>query len=331
MTFQGNEPNRQCPPVLFIIFNRPDLTKRVFEQIREAQPRQLFIAADGPRPNVVADVDLCERTRQVVERVDWDCEVKTLFRDTNLGCQQGPSSAIDWFFENVGSGIILEDDCLPHPTFFSFCAELLDRYYDDERIMLISGDNFQQDQQRTPYSYYFSRYIHGWGWATWGRAWQHYDDKLKYWPVLRDTPWLMDIHGSEVACMFWRGKFDKAYAGVIDTWDYQWTYSCWVQNGLAILPEINLVSNIGFDDRATHTKTASHKVTNLPSAAMQFPLRHPPFVIRHSIADQFTFETLYRPLPRPFHPLNKRLFRRILSKLRLFAKRLISKWPLIIK
>jgi hypothetical protein len=297
MTSQEVETERQCPPILFIIFNRPDLTEQVFESIRQAQPRQLFIAADGPRPNVSTDVSLCALTRQIADRVDWECDVHTLFRDVNLGCKRGVSSAITWFFEHVEAGIILEDDCVPHPSFFRFCAELLDYYRDDERVMLISGNNFQQGQQRTPYSYYFSRYHHIWGWATWRRAWQCYDGGLKYWPDLRDTPWLLDIHGSEVAAAYWKGIFDKAYAGEVDTWDFPWLYSCWAQNSLAILPEINLVSNIGFDERATHTKSASHKVTNLPAVAMQFPLRHPPFVIRNFVADRFSSDTHYLPKP----------------------------------
>jgi hypothetical protein len=306
---------QHCPPVLFLIFNRPDLTRRVFERIREAQPRQLFIAADGPRPNVLSDSDLCGRTRQVVELVDWDCNVQTLFRETNLGCKQGVSSAINWYFEHVESGIILEDDCIPHPTFFRFCDELLDRYRDDERIMLISGDNFQQGRQQTLYSYYFSRYNHIWGWATWRRAWQFYDGDLTYWPTLRETPWLLDIHGNEAAATYWRDIFDRIYAGKIDSWGYPWAYSCWTQNGLAILPEINLIANIGFDKRATHTKIPNHKLTNLPYVPMRFPIRHPPFIVRQSMADDFTFKTTVQASPKIRTPLYRKIIRSVSSRL----------------
>ncbi|MBI1792661.1 MAG: glycosyltransferase family 2 protein [Chloroflexi bacterium] len=298
-----------CPPILFVIFNRPDLTQQVFARIREAKPAQLFIAADGPRADHSDDVNLCAEARSVVEQVDWTCEVRTLFRETNLGCKNGVSTAIDWFFEHVESGIILEDDCVPDLTFFRYCSELLDRYCDDERIMIISGNNFQQGIQRTHYSYFYSHFLHIWGWATWRRAWQHYDGKLKHWPALRDTSWLLDIHGSKAAAVYWQGNFDKAYTGEVDTWCYPWLYSAWEQNGLAISPEINLVSNIGFDERATHTKSASHKLTNLPTMTIQFPLRHPPLVVCNVAADQFTLRTLYLPPPAP--SLNKRVIRKV--------------------
>ena len=284
----------KCPPVLFLIFNRPDLTKRVFESIRQAAPKQFFIAADGPRPEISTDTEQCEQTRQFVDSIDWECEVHTLFRETNLGCKRAVYSAINWFFDHVESGAILEDDCIVHLTFFSFCAELLKRYYYDERIMAISGDNFQQGMQRTQYSYYFSRYNHIWGWATWRRAWQHYDVEMKHWPALRESPWLLDILGDETAATYWRKTFDKAHAGKIDTWDYAWTFTCWIQNGLTVLPEVNLVSNIGFGDGATHTKSTGSKLANLATAAMEFPLRNSPYVVRQSEADNFTYNILFQ-------------------------------------
>jgi len=276
-----------CPPVLLIIFNRPDLTQRVFERIRQAGPRQLFVAADGPRSGVPADEERCARARQIVEQVDWECEVHTLFRETNLGCKRAVSSAIDWFFENVEAGIILEDDCVSHPTFFPFCAELLERYHDDERIMAISGDNFQRGRQRTPYGYYFSRYNHCWGWATWTRAWQYYDRDMKLWPEIRDVGWLEDVLSGSLSVRYWARIFQSVYEGHIDTWAYQWTFACWVQSGLSILPNANLVSNIGFHGDATHTKGSS-RFANMPTEAIEFPLQHPEFVIRDAQADEFT-------------------------------------------
>lgn len=308
----------ETPPILFLLFNRPDLTQRVFERIRQAAPQRLFIAADGPRPGMPTDVELCAQARQVVEWIDWKCEVHTLFRETNLGCKQAVSSAIDWFFEHVEEGIILEDDCVPHPTFFRFCAELLERYRDDERIMVISGDNFQQGRQRTPYSYYFSCYTHIWGWATWRRAWRYYDGDMKHWPELRQTSWLLDVLGDEVSATYWRNIFDKAHAGKIDSWAYPWISSCWAQNGLTILPEVNLVSNIGFGDAATHTKKGDSRIANLPTAAMKFPLRHPPYMVRHLEADRFTFKTVFQP------PLFKRAVRKLRSELTRLGKKHFS-------
>lgn len=301
-------------PVLLLIFNRPNLTQKVFQQIRQARPRQLFIAADGPRYNVPEDKELCAQARQIVDMVDWECQIHTLFRDTNLGCKRAVSSAIDWFFEHIEAGIILEDDCLPHPTFFRFCAELLNRYRDDERIMVISGTNFLLGRRFTPYSYYFSRYNGIWGWATWRRAWQHYDSEMKQWPTLRSTSWLLDIHGDRVIATYWRNIFDRTYAGKIDSWGYQWLFSCWAQNGLAIHPEeVNLVSNIGFGKAATHTKGNESRVANLPVAAMQFPLRHPSFVVRCREADSLTFNIAFRSVSQSSR--FKRVLRKLVSKL----------------
>jgi hypothetical protein len=292
----------KLPAVLFLVFNRPDLTRQVFARIRQARPAQLFIAADGPRFDRPGEETLCRQTRAVVEEIDWDCEIHTLFREQNLGCKHAVSSAITWFFGYVKEGIILEDDCLPDPTFFPFCAELLERYRSDGSIMAISGDNFQQGRRRTPCSYYFSQYNHIWGWATWRRAWKYYDGDMEHWPSLRDTSWLQDILGDERVARYWHCIFDRAYAGEINSWDYPWTYSCWAQNGLTILPEVNLVSNIGFDERATHTRAASPDVADLPTLAMEFPLCHPPLVVRHWEADLFTFEAVLQPTPtrQPF-------------------------------
>lgn len=172
-------------PVLLLIFNRPDTTQRVFHEIRGASPLQLFISADGPRENKPGEFEKCQITRDIVRQVDWDCEVYTNFRDKNLGCKIAVSSAIDWFFENVEEGIILEDDCLPSFSFFRFCEELLEKYRDDERIMQIGGTNLLSEWQRSDDSYYFSKYGAIWGWATWRRAWQYYDVNMKLWPEVK--------------------------------------------------------------------------------------------------------------------------------------------------
>ena len=276
-------------PVLFLVFNRPDTTRRVFEAIRQAQPSQLFIAADGPREGKSGEAEKCADVRRIVhEGIDWDCEVKTLFRDENLGCKAAVSRAIDWFFEHVEEGIILEDDCLPHPTFFRFCEELLNKYRDDERIGQISGDNFQFGKKRTEYSYYFSRYTHIWGWATWRRAWKNYDVDMKSWPEIRDNGWLQDWLGNKKLVHYWMRIFEMTYQGEINTWDYQWTFTCWIRNCLTILPNVNLVSNIGFSAGATHTSHKNDKSANIPVEAMEFPLRHPPFMSRDSSGDKRT-------------------------------------------
>lgn len=305
MPSQETQRKIEHPPVLFLIFNRPDLTKQVFECIREAHPAQLFIAADGPRADRPGEADLCAQTRAVVKTIDWECKVHTLFRDHNLGCKMAVSSAITWFFDHVEEGIILEDDCLPHPSFFSFCRELLERYRDDERIMAISGNNFQPAHSTSPYSYYFSIYNHIWGWASWRRAWQHYDGDFRRWPHLRDSSFLKNLHKNGSAVNYWQSIFDKAYAGQIDSWGYPWTYSCWVQNGLTILPKVNLVTNIGFDERATHTKDQYAKVANLETKPIEFPLRHPSSTVANHQADRYT--TMHHFGIHPPTPLWRRI------------------------
>jgi hypothetical protein len=233
-------------PILFIIFNRPDTSEQVFNQIRQIQPKQIFIAADGPRVDIPTDVAQCALTRKIISRVDWNCNVHTLVRDHNMGCGYGIADAITWFFKNVEEGIILEDDCVPNLTFFRFCEELLCFYRNEPRIMHISGNNFLYGKKRGNASYYFSKYTHNWGWATWRRAWVKYDHNI----------------------------VDEEYRHSI--WDMQWRLTVENNNGLAILPNVNLVSNIGTGRKdATHTKGMSQYYSNLPTEILSFPLQHP--------------------------------------------------------
>ncbi|MCA2940318.1 MAG: glycosyltransferase family 2 protein [Microcystis sp. M113S1] len=282
-------------PIAFLIFNRPDTTARVFEAIRQAKPPKLLVVADGLRPDRADDIEKCKAARAIIDGVDWDCEVLTNYSDVNLGCKSRVSSGLNWVFDTVEEAIILEDDCLPHPSFFQFCEELLEYYRHDQRIMVISGDNFQFGRKRTEYSYYFSRYNHIWGWASWRRAWQYYDLKMKLWQEISDGSWLESILGETQAVKYWTKIFQTAYDNKVDSWDYGWTFACWIQNGLTILPNVNLVSNIGFGADATHTSRAIQSVVNNPVREMSFPLQHPPFITRHFEADRFTWENIYRP------------------------------------
>ncbi|HYP54082.1 MAG TPA: hypothetical protein VEQ42_11110 [Pyrinomonadaceae bacterium] len=280
-------------PVAFLIFNRPETTERVFAEIARARPAKLLVVADGPRASRPEEAELCRAARSVVERIDWDCELLTNFAETNLGCKNRVSSGITWVFNQVEEAIVLEDDCLPHPSFFPFCEELLERYRTDERVMSVSGDNFQFGRARSPHSYYFSCYPHIWGWASWRRAWRHYDVGMSAWPALRDTDWPLAVVGDKAAARYWREAFENVYAGRVDTWDYQWVFACWSRQGLAALPETNLVTNIGWGGEATHTGASVSPLGNIPAAEMGFPLRHPPHVSRHAEADRYTFERVF--------------------------------------
>jgi hypothetical protein len=292
-------------PVAFIIFNRPDTTELVFTEIAKAKPAKLLVVADGPRSGRKGEVEKCALTRSIIDRVDWDCEVLTNFSEINLGCKVRVSTGIDWVFKQVEEAIILEDDCLPDPTFFKFCQELLKRYRDDQRIGMISGDNLQFDRLQNDESYYFTKYVHIWGWATWRDRWQKsYDVNLKKWPLIRDQGRIADIIPNRYEQNYWASIFDKVYKNKIDTWDYQWVFSNWVEGRINVAPSVNLISNIGFNRLdATHT-TGSEAESNLPTLNIQFPLKHPAFHLINYANDQFEFKKL-----------NKRsIFKRVVGK-----------------
>ena len=296
-------------PILFLVFNRPNTTQMVFERIREVKPKYLFIGADGPRAEMKGEKELCEEVRRIVLDIDWECEVETLFRDTNLGCGQAVSQAISWFFEQVDQGIILEDDCLPEPTFFPFCEKLLAKYKTEERVMHIAGSNFQLGRKRGTASYYYSRYTHVWGWATWERAWNKYDfDIVNY--------------NNNYMAMSERSKFlrvdllDKVRNGEIDTWDVQWSFCVNKENGVSIIPQIGLVKNIGFGSGThfrnyipkfyTKMKFGSIEKIVYPDSAIS-PCRRADLFTKRVIHPKTIFERIYSRVIQllPLNPLRK--------------------------
>lgn len=281
-------------PVLFLIYNRPETTRQVFQRIREARPLRLYVAADGPRNEHSGDILKCEKARVIATQVDWECEVRTLYRDNNLGCRKAVSSAIDWFFDNEEMGIILEDDCLPNDSFFKFCEELLYKYRDEESVMTISGNNFQP-YRRSENSYYFSKYLHCWGWATWRRAWNNFDINMKSWPLRQQEKYLDTIFSSQRASKYWSEIIDRVYFGEINSWAYIWQYSIWENNGVNILPNENLVSNIGFGEDGTHTKNTESDLANLDSVKLEFPLVHPSKILINKKADRYTQSYFIKP------------------------------------
>jgi predicted O-linked N-acetylglucosamine transferase (SPINDLY family) len=274
-------------PVVLIIFNRTDTTQRVFDAIREVKPLKLLVISDAPRINREGEAEQCEATRAIINQVDWECEVLTNHSNINLGPRKRISSGLDWVFEQVEEAIVLEHDCLPGATFFRYCEELLEKYRDDERIMIISGNNLQFGRKRNQYSYYFSRYIHIWGWATWRRAWEKYDVSIPKWNELKDSSWLSDLLDNQQAVMYWSGTFDAIISGY-DTWDYSLVFSLWINEGLSISPQVNLVSNIGFGENAENCKNISSILANMLVEELEFPLQHPAVISRHEEADDFT-------------------------------------------
>lgn len=280
-------------PVALLIFKRPSTTEKVFEAIRQAKPPKLLVVANSARADQPGEAEKCAAARAIIERVDWDCEVLTNYADTFLSCRQRIYTGLDWVFKTVERAIIFEDDCVPQPTFFRFCEELLDYYQDDPRVTTITGDNFQKSQ-RTEDSYYFSRYTHFWGWATWRRAWQYYDVEMKLWPTIRDSGWLSDLLKDSATVQYWQKVFQDTYDNRLDTWDYQWLFASWLQRGLTVVPNVNLVSNIGFGLDSTHTRDSYDWRADLAATATQFPLLHPEFMIRDAKADSFTQQNYYQ-------------------------------------
>lgn len=277
--------------VLFLVFNRPEVTAQVFEAIRQARPPRLYVAADGSRSNRPDEAELCSEVRRIATNVDWPCEVKTLFRENNLGCKVGVSSGISWFFDNEEEGIIIEDDCLPSQSFFVFCEALLEKYRHDERVWQICGSAFVAEltSLERDTSYLFSKYGPIWGWASWQRAWKHYDPELSNWPQMLQPHWINSAYGdtNEIKARLVLGK--KLYRNEIDTWDYQWGFVKNYQNALSIVPTRNLVVNIGFGLDATHTTTGNTPLT--AKSEIKFPLQHPPFILADTQHDQLYRKT----------------------------------------
>lgn len=282
-------------PVALFVFNRPLETKRVFEAVALQQPPVLLVIADGARADRPEERELCNQTREIIDLVTWECDLRLNFSDENLGCKRRVSSGIDWVFEQVEEAIILEDDCLPSAAFFRFAEEMLKRYRHDRRIGMISGDNFQNQRTGIEADYYFSKYGHIWGWASWSRAWNNYDVSISSWPELKKSGFLRSIHQDQTEVSYWTAIFDAVHRGDIDTWDYQWVLTLWTQSQLTVLPEVNMISNIGFGEEATHTVAANSPYANLEISDLDFPLAHPEEVVVNRQADTYTWETMYAP------------------------------------
>lgn len=273
-------------PVLFLIFNRPDYTVRVFEKIREAAPARLYIAADGPRQDVTGEDERCRLSRKIVENIDWPCEVRTLYRKQHLGCKEAVAEAVTWFFENEEEGIILEDDCLPANSFFRFCDEMLNRYRGHVQIRHIGGSNLQQ-QKWGDGSYYFSNLTHAWGWASWRRVWLDYDKDLKEYDAADLEKQLRYLFTEPVIVEQWLEIFERLKSGHINTWDYQLTFINFIKGGLSVIPNVNLISNIGFGADATHTFDPANRYANLPVNELS-GIIHPAEIKAQTAADLYT-------------------------------------------
>ena len=297
-------------PVVFIIFNRPDDAAKVFERISRAQPRLLFVIADGPRND--AEAARCAATRAIIDHVDWECDVRTNFSDTNMGCRRRIMSGLDWVFDQVEEAIILEDDCVPDPSFFPYCEAMLARYRSDSRFMMVCGTNYLRDRLDIPETYAYSQFFAVWGWATWKRAWDLYDRDMEFWPQYRAAGQLRGIYPSARVCRWLTWMFDSIHN--MDSWATPWTYSCMFNNGLSIVPRVNLISNIGVE--GAHFRAASHEYLNMPTFSLDLTaIVHPAQVFPDQRYDGpfFAGSTLFNV---PSRPLWRRMAGRIKRELK---------------
>ncbi|NBB22946.1 hypothetical protein GVN20_26555 [Runella sp. CRIBMP] len=285
-------------PILLIIFNRPNAAQLVFEQIKKVKPKYLFVAADGPRPDRTDDVQKCNATREIIKQIDWRCDLQTLFREENRGCGYGPAEAITWFFEHVEQGIILEDDCLADTSFFHFCEVLLEKYKDNEKLFMISGTNPLTNWRNEKYSYIFSKNGFNWGWATWQRAWKHFDYNATQWGTDDGKKRVKMFLKNDTYYNHFSSEFDNYFKDIRrDVWDFQWLFCRFYHGGYSIVPTKNLISNVGFNENATHTFYDNDLLSNLPAGKVDFPLINPKFRI-NNFFDWVVFERFINPKKR---------------------------------
>ena len=303
--------------ILFLVFNRPDTTSKIFNTIRELKPSRLYVAADGPRENREGEKEKVNLVRKIVTKVDWECDVKTLFREKNLGCGIGVSEAITWFFKHENEGIILEDDDLPHQDFFLFCETMLSRYRNNHDILTISGNNFQNGKIRGDGSYYFSKYFHSWGWATWRRSWETYSRDILFWPQWKKSIAWKKKFPDNIERTYWKKIFDMIYETNFDSMAYPFNACIMYRNGLNIIPNVNLVSNIGFGDNATHTTKENIFLSNIKTQKLD-KIIHPKFIEINKEADNYVFEWV-------FGGKNLRFFRRLYLFLRKIFKSMFNR------
>lgn len=297
----------QCP-VTMIIFNREDNARQVFNQIKKVKPPKLFVIADGPREKKEGESELCEKTRSIIKDVDWQCEVVTNFADKNMGCKDRISSGLTWVFSQTEYSIILEDDCVPSLSFFYYCEEMLEKYKDDKSISMVSGNNHSFATETTPGfskdSYYFSKHVHIWGWATWARAWNYFDIDMKEWPKYREEKKMASFLTKKSYYYFWEALFDHYLKKRISSWDGAWVFAVWQQNGLAIAPSKNLIQNTGVCVGATHT-TEEDRYSRLKAEELDFPLKHPTKIEENRLLDNREMKIRLNTMRRLPYPLCK--------------------------
>ena len=275
-------------PVLLTCWKRPEKVLKVIEALKVISPKKIYVSCDGPNINILGNREKVEETKKVIlENINWDCNLSTKFFTENNGCRIAMTKAINWFFNYEMEGIIIEDDCIPSEEFFVFFLELLKRYRFNNEIWSISGTNFQDGQWRGDGSYYFSKYFQCWGWATWRDRWQNMDSDLDGWKEYKENTFNNTFFNNKEK-RYWSNIFNTLlYENKPDSWAYRWAFTCFKNQGLTIIPNKNLVQNIGFDTEATNT---AFNLNNLKIEKGLIPLIHPNYILRDEIADNYTFK-----------------------------------------
>jgi hypothetical protein len=311
-------------PVVFIVFNRPLHTQITFEAIRLIRPTTLFLVADGPRVGNFEDQERCKKVKDIITKIDWPTKVYQIFSESNLGCKKRIITGLNYVFDIVDSAIILEDDCLPHPDFFDYCSELLIKYSDNNIISMISGNNFQGNTRRGDYSYYFSRYAHVWGWATWKRSWLKNNSIIDFWPKYKKSNEWKYFFKDNLQKKYWENIFNMVYEKRFETtWDYPWIASIWYNGGLTITPNVNLVTNIGIGPESTHTYSETQKI-RIPLQEMK-NLTHPAIIEINYDAEKYTYDNeyggKYKRFPIKYYHQIKAILKKIIIRV---SKKLIK-------
>ena len=282
-------------PVLVCAYRRPATTEKVFDSIRKARPKKLYVAVNAPQPGNNVEIENVDKVKNVFSTIDWECELFTLYREHHLSLKESIATAIDWFFDNEEEGIILEDDCLPSQSFFHYCQDLLHKYRDDQTVMHIGGSNHGVIDDESNESYFFSKHLHIWGWATWKRSWKIYDIEMSKWPDFKERVNFEKFFGSEIEKERKLLTWGNAYSNRTDCWDYQWCFSVLTQGGIGITPTKNLIKNIGIGKDATHTFNTESYQNFLDLEEMEFPLKHPDFkIVNYDLDFKYSFKNRIR-------------------------------------
>jgi hypothetical protein len=280
-------------PTLLLVFNRPHETQILIKRLSHFKPKKIYIFSDGPRDNYKLDIDKCNKVKKIIEGISWKCEIKKNYLKKNLGCKKAVSKGISWLFKYEEKGIILEDDCIPSRDFFDFCRLSLKKFRNDNKIGSITGNNFLNNRIKIKNSYYFSKYAHCWGWATWRNRWKLYDIEIGFWNDWKKTKYFENLFNTEIEKNYWLKIFNNVKENKIDSWAYPWNLCLWYHGKLVVIPKFNLVKNIWYGKNATRTYLKTDNLT-YKVKKMKKPYNHEYGKFINQQADNYVFKNHFK-------------------------------------